>query len=787
MPDVKVEISAATQAAEAAMQRFGSGMESVFRRILAAASVTALAAFSKKLIDTADDLYKMSQRLGITVESLSAFKGIAELAGVEVGELELTLKTAAQQLVNASQGGKEATAVFDRLSISARNTDGSIKNLETLLGDVAERFSEMPDGVNKTDLAVQLFGRSGLKLIPLLNDGRGRIRELMEEMRRLGIVISTETAKAAEDFNDNLTTLMQSLRGFGNKVLTEILPRLVAYTGGMADAAKNNKDADASAKKVASAIEHFFGVIVVGLAGLQFMVSLIYTLYKSFDILSTNIGKAREKLVSFLNVGKSGMGQKLERTWEIVSKLLHGEFVDAGTDIFKEAAKSVGLLIGKAGEIVTDPEHGVQKTADEITALVEKFNKDIADIQEKATARLNALYGGTGDARPKDDRTGGAGAPRRMTQAEFDAMPTPEWDFVVEEMERAAAQSAEAQKKSLRELEMEFMESQRRIREVLARDDLTREEKRRLVGAQMRDEIELVELLKGAYRLLAEDRNESTEVHLMAMERLQKLNEEQLQLATDLRELYGRGFIGELNRGLAELDKAWEDIGANLANTAIKGIEDAVKGVGDAIMGAIDGTKTWGQVFAQISKQIIANLIQVVLQWIAKMTIIRALQAIFNTQQKTEATTRAAAEAPGAALASTASYGAAAIIGAAALGAILALALSQAFATGGLVRGQGGPTSDNVIARVSPGEYVLRAAAVDHYGLGMVDAMNNLALTKPAGGMSAGAAVNSAPAQVHIVQVYNEQDLLRVLQSKMGEQIVVTHIKNNKNEVGIHS
>ena len=79
MPDVKVEISAVTQAAENAMKRFEAGMEGIFRRLLAAASVTALAAFAGKLVNTADELYKMSQRVGIAVESLSAFRGIARL------------------------------------------------------------------------------------------------------------------------------------------------------------------------------------------------------------------------------------------------------------------------------------------------------------------------------------------------------------------------------------------------------------------------------------------------------------------------------------------------------------------------------------------------------------------------------------------------------------------------------------------------------------------------------------------------------------------------------------
>ena len=62
----------------------------------------------------------------------------------------------------------------------------------------------MEDGAGKTALAIKLFGKSGADLIPLLNQGRAGIKELTDEAAKLGIVISTETAAKAEQFNDTL-------------------------------------------------------------------------------------------------------------------------------------------------------------------------------------------------------------------------------------------------------------------------------------------------------------------------------------------------------------------------------------------------------------------------------------------------------------------------------------------------------------------------------------------------------------------------------------------------------
>lgn len=56
----------------------------------------------------------------------------------------------------------------------------------------------------------------------------------------------------------------------------------------------------------------------------------------------------------------------------------------------------------------------------------------------------------------------------------------------------------------------------------------------------------------------------------------------------------------------------------------------------------------------------------------------------------------------------------------------------QAKADGGLIRGPGTKTSDSIDLRASNGEYMQRAAAVDHYGVAFMDAVNDLQFPKHA-------------------------------------------------------
>ena len=68
------------------------------------------------------------------------------------------------------------------------------------------------------------------------------------------------------------------------------------------------------------------------------------------------------------------------------------------------------------------------------------------------------------------------------------------------------------------------------------------------------------------------------------------------------------------------------------------------------------------------------------------------------------------------------------------------------YATGGHVRGPGTGTSDSILARLSNGEYVMRAAAVRKWGVNALDRLNGLQLPKFAdGGLVSAASQAGSP------------------------------------------
>lgn len=227
---VKTELSSLGPAGN----KISSMMSQIFNpTTLAIGAVTGLATIMKQAINTADELYMMSQRIGVSVESLSVLKYAAEQSDLSLEQMQVGLKKLSTNLYDVSIGaGKDAALTFNELGISIFGANGKVKQADQALLEIADRFAQMTDGTEKSALAVKLFGKSGLELIPFLNEGKAGISQLTDEAERLGLKLSTETGAAAEQFNDDLQKIAASLQGISYKLLPGLASELelLSYT-----------------------------------------------------------------------------------------------------------------------------------------------------------------------------------------------------------------------------------------------------------------------------------------------------------------------------------------------------------------------------------------------------------------------------------------------------------------------------------------------------------------------------------------------------------------------------
>jgi len=203
----------------------------------ATAAAAALTAAVKSAADYGDQLDNLRQRTGETVENLSKLQYAAKMSDTTNEALAKGLTYLSGQIVSAANGAKESSAVFEKYGISVRNVDGTVRSVSEVLLDFADVFANLPDGPQKTALAIDLFGKKlGAELIPLLNTGKDGLKALGDEAESLGLVLNNQQAKAAADFNDNLDRLASLAKSAAVAVGNALIPTINEFLGQMEDA-----------------------------------------------------------------------------------------------------------------------------------------------------------------------------------------------------------------------------------------------------------------------------------------------------------------------------------------------------------------------------------------------------------------------------------------------------------------------------------------------------------------------------------------------------------------------
>lgn len=181
----------------------------------------------KEAIKSADDMGKAAMKVGLPVEELTKLKFAADLSDVSMESLSVGLGKLSKNMAAVATGSKEQKAQFDALGITVTNADGSLRSVSSVFADLSGKFASSADGAAKTATAINLLGKGGKDLIPLLNEGKNGLNEMMKAAENMGLVISKDTANASQKLNDNLKILMVTKQGLANLVMEGVLPALV--------------------------------------------------------------------------------------------------------------------------------------------------------------------------------------------------------------------------------------------------------------------------------------------------------------------------------------------------------------------------------------------------------------------------------------------------------------------------------------------------------------------------------------------------------------------------------
>ena len=229
-------ISGADSQGKGLADSLGKTFDRIKKAAAAAISVAAvkkgidtLMSFANEVSSVGDKIDKQSQALGLSRKAYQEWDYILGQNGASIDSLGVSMKTLNSAILSAGEGSKESMTAFRQLGLNVHEIE--TMNMEDQFDAVVRAFQKMPAGAQKSALAVKLFGRNGMELLPLLNQSETSLDELRARAEELGIIMSDDAVDASVAYNDALDDLNRTFNGLKYSVGAKLLPALTTAVG----------------------------------------------------------------------------------------------------------------------------------------------------------------------------------------------------------------------------------------------------------------------------------------------------------------------------------------------------------------------------------------------------------------------------------------------------------------------------------------------------------------------------------------------------------------------------
>lgn len=189
-------------------------------------AVFAAKAFVKAAL-FGDEMGDLADKLGIGVEEFQKLKFAADLSDVSFEDLQAGLRGLTRTAGEAGRGGGEALKAFS--GIAFKNADGSLRGLDEILSSAADKVAGLSNRTEQGALAMQIFGKSGQQLVPLLAKGSKGIDALKKRAAELGIVLDTKAVRRSQEFDDSLKELKATFIGITGSIASAAVPAMKEF------------------------------------------------------------------------------------------------------------------------------------------------------------------------------------------------------------------------------------------------------------------------------------------------------------------------------------------------------------------------------------------------------------------------------------------------------------------------------------------------------------------------------------------------------------------------------
>lgn len=192
--------------------------------VVAGAIVGTLVKITKDSAKAGGEIQDLADRLGVTAEQIQRYDYIALQSGVDTEQLVKSMAKARDAI------GTALTGTTNTATTALQNLFGDLSRIPTSTEDgfnaIIEQLSKVEDSTLQAYYANEIFGESlATNLIPYINNGSEKIRQLNAEFEELGSLTNEEVQELA-DFDDKMNNLNKKVQNLSYNLGSALVPAL---------------------------------------------------------------------------------------------------------------------------------------------------------------------------------------------------------------------------------------------------------------------------------------------------------------------------------------------------------------------------------------------------------------------------------------------------------------------------------------------------------------------------------------------------------------------------------
>jgi len=207
-----------------AWSKLGQGLNTL--AIGVGSAIAGIGVLISKAAEAGAAIDDVSKQTGVSAREFQRLSFAVQMGGGTVEDTKNSFKFLSKALVDARDSASPAAEAFRKLGLNAGRLNDQSLSTEGRFAMLADAFSKVEDSSLRTDLALTLFGRGGLALVPALSEGSEAIKKLGDEAESLGLVKGQAAIDKMAELDDKILKIKLQFAAAAESLAHKLVPVL---------------------------------------------------------------------------------------------------------------------------------------------------------------------------------------------------------------------------------------------------------------------------------------------------------------------------------------------------------------------------------------------------------------------------------------------------------------------------------------------------------------------------------------------------------------------------------